>query len=137
MSSVNPYKKRLNKLCKITGEKIIEVKTYSQWHKMDIFAIVETNKRKIALFIEDKVFSTEHNQLENYNKIIEKSIENKGYELNQLGISKENVIKVFYKTLWLSDIEKDAVINEGWEICDILDREHRGRFSVLLNIIFL
>ena len=112
----------INKLCKITDEKIIEVKTYSQWHKMDILAIVETNKRKISLFIEDKVFSSEHNnQLKKYNEIIEKSIENKGYELNQIGISKENVIKVFYKTLWLSDIEQDAVINAGWEICDILD----------------
>ncbi|MCQ2478488.1 MAG: hypothetical protein MJ091_04665 [Clostridia bacterium] len=58
----------LKKLCKICDEEIIEVKTYSQWHKVDIFTVIKTDKRIIALFIEDKVFSGEHNQLSRYNE---------------------------------------------------------------------
>ena len=111
----------LRELCKIKDENIINVKTYSQWHKIDIFAVIETDKRKIALFIEDKVFSAEHNQLKDYNEVINKSIENNGYELNRLGCAKEDIVKVFYKTLWLSDKERNAVMDAGWEIYDIID----------------
>ena len=74
----------LKQLCMIKNEDIIDVKTYSQWNKIDIFAVVKTNKRSIALFIEDKVFSNEHNQLKRYNETIEKSVKNKGWALNQL-----------------------------------------------------
>lgn len=110
----------LRRICKLTDDdEIINVKTYSQWHKIDIFTLIETNERKIALFIEDKVFSAEHNQLLGYNKVIRSSVDNNGYELNKAGCSSENVIKVFYKTLYLSEKEKTAVENAGWEIYDL------------------
>lgn len=109
----------LKKFCKIIDEEIENVKTYSQWHKIDIFTIVKTNKRNIALFIEDKVFSLEHNQLENYNEQIMKSYRNNGGELNKLGCAENNIVKVFYKTLWLTKKETDAVKKAGWQIYDI------------------
>ncbi len=130
----------LKRLCKIPqNEKITNVTTYSQWHKVDIFILVETDKRKIALFIEDKVFSSVHdNQLDKYNNIIENSIKNKGWDLNRLGCSSENAVKVFYKTLWLSEEEITAVKNAGWEIYDIfrineLFKELSNTNCVLLN----
>ena len=130
----------LKQLCKIPENEIIKnVATYSQWHKVDIFVLVETDKRKIALFIEDKVFSSVHdNQLDKYNSIIENSIKNNGWDLNRFGCSSENTVKVFYKTLWLSEEEKTAVENAGWEVYDIfrineLFKELSNTNCVLLN----
>ena len=109
----------IKKMCGLSDEEIIEVKTYSQWHKIDIFVLVKTDKRNIALFIEDKVFSSEHNQLLRYNEIIEKSYKNKKWELNKLGCTEDDIIKVFYKPLWLSEDETDAVKKAGWDIYNI------------------
>lgn len=109
----------LKKLCNINDEEIIDVKTYSQWQKIDIFAFVKTNKRNIALFVEDKVFSAEHNQLGKYNDIIVKSCKNKGWQLNALKCEEKDVIKIFYKTSCVFDDERNAVEQAGWKILDI------------------
>lgn len=113
----------LKQICKLTNdEKIEEVRTHSQWHKIDIFVFIKTNKRNIALFIEDKVFSAErNNQLEKYNGIIKKSLNIQNWELNRLRCSPENVVKIFYKSSHIFDDERGAVEKAGWETIDISD----------------
>ena len=116
----NASRNVIKKLCKLNDDEEIEyVITYSQWHKIDIFAFIKTNKRKVALFIEDKVFSAEHNQLLRYNEIINKSLNQNDYELNNLGCSPENVIKLFYKSSYIFDDERKAVEEAGWIVLDI------------------
>lgn len=112
----------LKKLCKLSDdEEINEVNTYSQWHKIDVFAFIKTNKRNIALFVEDKVFSAEHNQLTKYNEIIDNSLTIQGWELNKLKCMPENVVKVFYKSSYIFDNEREAVEKAGWKTIDISD----------------
>ena len=88
---------------------INSVHTYAQWRKIDITAILETEKRgKVALFIEDKTFSGEHsNQLMRYNESIKAIVE---YEK----VKEENVHKLFYKTSIIEQDEIDRVEEAGW-----------------------
>ncbi|MBQ9354750.1 MAG: PD-(D/E)XK nuclease family protein [Clostridia bacterium] len=110
----------LKKLCNITDEEIRKVETYAQWQKIDIFAVVETDRRSIALFIEDKVFSFEHNnQLEKYNGIIEKSYKNRNWKLNSLGCTENDIVKIFYKPSYIFDDERRAVEQAGWKVFGI------------------
>ena len=61
----------LKKFCLLSDdENITEIKTWAQWRKIDITVYVDTDKRKLALFIEDKSFSGEHDQLLKYNSAI-------------------------------------------------------------------
>lgn len=110
----------IKKFCDISdNEKIVNVKTYFQWHKIDILAIIKTDKRNIALFVEDKIFSSEHNQLLKYNETIGRSIKNKGWQLNELCCTERDIKCVYYKTSYLSDAEREIVKNAGWDIWDI------------------
>lgn len=109
----------LKNLCNITDERIQKVETYAQWQKIDIFTVVKTNKRNIALFIEDKVFSSEHNQLEGYNEKIKKSCEKSGWKLNSLDCTENDILKVFYKTSRIFDDERKAVEEANWRVLDI------------------
>ena len=65
-------------------EKILSLETKAQWNKIDVSVWFETNKgKKYALFIEDKVDSGEHNQLEEYNKHTLTSKE-EGHEVSRI-----------------------------------------------------
>lgn len=120
----------LKTFCKITDEEIVDVITYSQWHKIDIFTVVKTNKRNIALFIEDKVFSSEHNQLTKYNKTINNSYQNKGLELNRLGCTESDIKRVYYKPLLIPDSELATIKEAGWEAYNIFNISYCfNRFS--------
>ena len=50
-------------------ERIMSIDTTAQYYHIDISVWMQTNKRKIALFIEDKTYSSEHNQLTAYNSV--------------------------------------------------------------------
>lgn len=70
-------------------EYITSVKTFAQLNKIDITVQIETSLgRKIKLFIEDKTFSNEHNQLSVYDKFID-------------DINDYEVYKIFIKPIWL------------------------------------
>ncbi len=101
----------LRKFCRDFGEddEILSLETRAQWCRIDISVCFETNKgKKYALFIEDKVDSGEHNQLEEYNKYIKKS-EEEGNEVR----------KIYYKPGYLYPDEIERVEKAEWEHYDI------------------
>lgn len=72
---------------------IIEVKTWAQWKRIDVLAEIRTkDKKNIVIAIEDKTFSGEHNQLEDYTDEISK------YYLEKLESENWIVKTIFYKT---------------------------------------
>lgn len=94
-------------------EYITSVKTFAQLNKIDITVQIETSLgRKIKLFIEDKTFSNEHNQLSVYDKFID-------------DINDYEVYKIFYKTNLIDDEEQKRIQNVNdtnktdWKIYDI------------------
>lgn len=105
----------LKEFCSLEDDEIItsDIKTWAQWCYIDISIHIDTNKRKIALFIEDKAFSHEHDQLEDYNTHI------KNYYINGKDKNKRTIYKVFYKTSLLSDEDKVATQKADWKAYDI------------------
>ena len=110
----------LNKFCNLnlSSTDIKEIKIQKQWKKIDLrvdIKIKGVNKKPIALFIEDKTGSNEHNQLKNYNQEIDK--QSNDYEIH----------KVYYKTSLILDEERARIkeANENtntdfpWQIFDI------------------
>lgn len=103
----------LKRFCGLTAdEKIEKIETWAQWRKIDITVYVDTNKRKLALFMEDKSFSGEHDQLLRYNSAIKT-------------IKDREIFKIFYKTSLLNDKDITAAKKAGWttyninEICEL------------------
>lgn len=93
------------------NEKIIEVWVKPQWCKIDVTAFITTDKKeKVALFIEDKTMSCEHNQLEAYNRSID-NIET--WEKGKL----TKIVKIYYKTSVMEDWESTKVKDAGWKEC--------------------
>lgn len=91
-------------------EKIQAIYTWRQSGKIDLTVYIDmTNGNEYCLFIEDKVFSSEHNQLCNYNSVIEKWRNSKW--------TKD--FRIFYKTSFLTDDEKSRVEQAGWTIYDL------------------
>jgi len=109
-------RKLLTLFCELSkDETITELHTTAQWHKVDISVWITTSKRKIALFIEDKTFSNEHNQLSVYNQYIDRITDY------------THIYKVFYKTMRMESWERNrirevnATSNILWGDCDIKD----------------
>jgi len=125
--------KILREFCGVEpNEKISDVKTVAQWNKIDIMCIVETNNRKIALFIEDKTFSNiGEDQLVRYNE----KIQNSSY------FRKEDITdikKVFFKTSALSKEDDNELENSGWNAYGInkiyeLFKEYSRTDSIILS----
>ncbi len=96
-------------------EEILEIKSQSQFKKIDIKININTDKNNYVLYIEDKVFSDAgENQLEEYNKKIV------AYEESR----NRKIIKIFYKTSLISPQDKKALKEEknkvdGWKYRDI------------------
>jgi len=86
---------------------ITNLKTLAQWKKIDILIKFSLNNTKHLIAIEDKTFSTEHNQLLTYNDSLNN--EKSDYEIH----------KIFFKTSILNTEEELAVNNAGWTIYDI------------------
>ena len=91
----------LQEFCGIDMKEVKRVDTTVQWCNIDIAAwITLKDDRKAALFIEDKTYSEEHNQLDNYDNHI-KWCENEY----------ARIYKIFYKTDIISDNEKTRINN--------------------------
>lgn len=97
----------LRAMCKLEEDEIImHLDSTAQWHNIDISVWIQTNKRKIALFIEDKTYSSEHNQLTEYNKHIKKRKEKYG----------EDIYSVYYKIGNIDKDEEDKIEAAGTNI---------------------
>lgn len=116
----------LKKFCMLSDdEKITEIKTVAQWRKIDITVYVDTDKRKLALFIEDKSFSSEHDQLLKYNADIET-------------IKDRDIFKIFYKTSLLNDKDIASARNANWKTYDVNEIYELFRpFADTENVILL
>lgn len=89
----------LNEFCGIDVRNVKDVNTTAQWCNIDISVwITLKDNSKAALFIEDKTYSEEHNQLDNYDNHI-KRCENRY----------QNIYKIFYKTDIVRDEEKTRI----------------------------
>lgn len=109
----------LNNFCNLnpsSTKNINEIKIQKQWKKIDLRVDIEfkdKDKKPIALFIEDKTGSNEHNQLENYNQEIDN--QRNDYEIH----------KVYYKTSLILNEEEDRIKEANkktdfhWQIFDI------------------
>jgi len=105
----NTVKVLLKEFCDLQENESIEsINTWAQWAKIDISVWINTNKRKIALFIEDKAFSGEHNQLLKYNVKID-------------AIKDRKIYRVFYKTSMLSSWDNKATDDAKWKSYDIIE----------------
>ncbi len=89
-------------------EEIKSIKTWAQRAKIDISVWIDTNKRNISLFIEDKAFTGEHNQLLKYNNKIDK-------------YKDREIYKVFYRTSLLSSWDKEATSVANWKSYGIIE----------------
>lgn len=113
-------RKLLERLCYL--EKSEEIKpngvwSKAQWNKIDIAFEITTTKRIIDIFVEDKTFSCEHDQLERYKQ--------KVISANWQG--KDNTYYVFYKSSKTKDWEKEKCKECDWDVLDI--DEIAGLFS--------
>jgi hypothetical protein len=102
---------------KINKDDIVDLKTYAQDYKIDVMVSVTiktARKRKLHIIaIEDKVSSSEHNQLEDYKKALKK-LEEHGKYHDKVFESFE-LHKVFYKTDLIDLSELDRVKKAKWK----------------------
>lgn len=126
----------LKKFCGIEDdEKIADLITYRQFHKIDIAVRITTDKRIICLYVEDKALSQIHNdQLKRYNEIIAK------FALPECGESSlpQDNCKVYYKTDEISASELNIVKRDGWVPYDIhsaceIFRQYSGSDNLILG----
>ena len=98
----------LKEFCKFSDdERVVDLTSQPQWRKIDVAVWITTDRgRKIALFIEDKTFSDEHNQLKTYNDKIKR-------------VTDRTPFKIFYKTSVVEERERKAVEDAQWELYDI------------------
>lgn len=105
-------RKLLKRLCKLEdGETISQVKCWTQWEKIDLSFLIETSKRRIELYIEDKTFSYEHDQLERYNEKIGRWKEHDA----------SNTYKIYFKSYLIEQWEIDKAKENGWDYIDLND----------------
>lgn len=89
-------------------EEITKIWLKAQWHKIDISVYFYTKNQIIALFIEDKTTSEEHNQLMSYTDSIKKALEHDK--------TKPTLVKkLFYKTNTIDQHERKRINEAGWE----------------------
>ena len=100
----------------LLGKKINNVKwiwVKPQWKKIDVTCHIQCNNVKHLIYIEDKTDSYEHNQLDTYNKEIDKMI---------LHENNFEVHKLYYKTDFLSEDERERVEDiSKWKVIEFVD----------------
>ena len=97
---------------KINDGEIKDLQTYAQDFKIDVIVFFKMKSTRYLIAIEDKVFSGEHDQLDDYTKALNKIEANKVYHEHHF----DNVIirKVFYKTDIKDPDEIERVNKAGW-----------------------
>lgn len=97
---------------KYTVTSIVRLWTKAQDHKADIVVWLEMNDGyKYGIIIEDKTYSSEHNQLLKYQCI---------FEQDKYWNENTNERKyIFYKTGFIQDWERNTVKNAKWELFDL------------------
>lgn len=92
----------------IKDNEITDLKTYAQKKRIDVLVEFNYNGTLCVIAIEDKVFASEHNQLEDYNKAL-----NEEYKR----IDNVKVFKTFFKTDLKEYCENDieACKKYGWK----------------------
>ena len=108
----------LQDFCNLANdEPIVKLTTRAQWYKMDITVLIHTDRRYINLFIEDKTFSGEHNQLKHYNQAID--------QITATAEKKEAVpvtkYKIFYQTNRIEEGERTRIEGLGWAVKSLPD----------------
>lgn len=108
----------LQDFCELADdEPIVKLTTRAQWHRMDIAVLIHTDRRYINLFIEDKTFSGEHNQLQRYNQAIDQ-ITAKAENEEAASVTK---YKVFYQTNRIDGKEHLRIEGLGWAVKSLPD----------------
>jgi len=105
---------------------IKDVEVVKQWKKIDISIWFKINDEEHLIVIEDKVGSTEHNQLKKYNNEIDKynaiyMKKKKKLTTDRYIINDNNIYKIFYKTNIIDKEEEERVNEQGWKVFDIYD----------------
>lgn len=95
------------------NENIQSVWIKPQWYRMDVSCFIAMGNREVAIFIEDKVTSSEHNQLQKYNDSIRHIIAGEKGKLKE-----EDVKRIFYKTDTMDESERKRVQEAGWQIIE-------------------
>ncbi len=97
---------------KCEDDEIISIQTWAQWVRIDVLAEIKTlDGKNIVLAIEDKTNSSEHDQLEDYSKDIDKYYKKSKEQKNKHWIIK----KVFYKTALENKNDIAACKKNGWD----------------------
>ena len=107
----------LKEFCGLSeDENIKDIQSWAQWQYIDLTFYIYTDKTEYALFIEDKAFTSEHNQL-------------KTYDTKIANIEGKKTCKIFYKTSKVKDVERKRVEkrvnadgeteNTNWRVYDI------------------
>lgn len=100
---------------KTRDEKITKIETFGQWKHLDILVEAEIGGTVYLLTIEDKTYSSEHEQLKNYHKDTEKRAE----ELRKERKTEVETRYVFYKTAIIDKDEAKRIKAAGWRQYDI------------------
>lgn len=107
------------------GKEIKELKTVAQWKKIDVSIWFKASGVESLIVIEDKTGSREHNQLDNYNKEIEKHNSywkgkpDYANKCNTRYVEAGKIFKIYYKTYALNEQEKQTVEENKWRIFGI------------------
>ena len=98
----------LLKLFEIDPNSVLSIEIKRQERNIDISAYISgKDDENMALYIEDKTTSKEHEQLSKYNESI-----------NDIAAGYSNVKKVYYKTSRIDEDEKIRVCEAGWKVIE-------------------
>ena len=107
-------------------EEITELKTYSQWKKVDILLRFKYGDKLFCIAIEDKTFTEEHEQLKNYNASLEEYVNCLKKEYGNYNIV---IKKVFYKTAKLSN-DYIKHIQDVFSACHTIEKPNKNESSI-------
>ena len=93
-----------------------ELRTFSQWKKIDILVVFKYKTDCYCIVIEDKTYSEEHEQLKNYNNQVENYV---AWLKNNYKDCIVHLKQIFFKPMIVVEEEADRVRKANWDIFDI------------------
>lgn len=119
---VNQYAKMIlsklvfNNQNSLNNRKVRNIQTWKQWRNIDICVQLEIDDQKLALIIENKMYSSiRENQLQKYKQIAEDFyVDRPEYELNFIFIRPDYEHENKYN-------EKDVCLNQGYNYFNIVE----------------